>query len=142
MMKKYMLILVIAALAISACSAESTQESTQEPSASLIGAWKLTSYGPASSPEPAVEDSEAGLTFNEDGTVAGNSGCNGFGGNYTVEADQVTFSEIVSTLIACEEPLMSQEEAVLKVMADSATYNIDGNTLTLTSNDIVLVLTR
>jgi heat shock protein HslJ len=59
-----------------------------------------------------------------------------------VEGDQVTFSEIVSTLIACEEPIMSQEEAVLGVMADSATYNIGGNTLRLTSNEMVLVLTR
>lgn len=137
-MKKYLLTLFVISLAISACSAQGTDE----PSVSLIGAWKLTSYGPPSSPEPAVEDSEAGLTFNEDGTVGGNSGCNGFGGNYIVEGDQITFSEIVSTLIACEEPLMSQEEAVLKVLTDAATYKIEGDTLTLTSNDIVLVLTR
>ena len=137
-MKKYLLTLFVISLVISACSAQSTKE----PQASLLGSWKLTSYGPASSPTPAVEDTEAGMTFNEDGTVAGNSGCNGFGGNYTVEGDQVTFSEIVSTLIACEEPLMSQEEAVLTVMADSVTYSIDGDTLTLTGNDMVLVLTR
>jgi heat shock protein HslJ len=136
--KKYLLALLMISLAISACSAQNTEE----PAASLIGPWKLTSYGPASSPVPAVEDTEAGITFNEDGTVAGNSGCNGFGGNYTVEGNQVTFSEIVSTLIACEEPLMSQEQAVLGVTADSATYIIDGKTLTLTSNDMMLVLTR
>jgi putative lipoprotein len=91
---------------------------------------------------PAVEDTEAGITFNEDGTVAGNSGCNGFGGNYTVEGDQVAFSEIVSTLIACEEPIMSQEEAVFKVLTDTASYAIEGNTLTLTNNEMTLVLTR
>ena len=137
-MKKYLLTLFVISLVISACSAQSMEE----PQVSLLGSWKLTSYGPASSPTPAVEDTEAGMTFNEDGTVAGNSGCNGFGGNYTVEGDQVPFSEIVSTLIACEEPLMSQEEAVLTVMADSVTYSIDGDTLTLTGNDMVLVLTR
>jgi heat shock protein HslJ len=59
-----------------------------------------------------------------------------------VEGDQVTFSEIVSTLIACEEPLMSQEEAVLKVLAGTATYKIEGSTLTLTNNGLALVLTR
>lgn len=137
-MKKYLLLVFVIALALSACS----NQNTEEPAASLIGSWQLTSYGPVGSPLPAVEDTEAGLTFNEDGTVAGNSGCNGFGGNYTVEDDQVTFSDIVSTLIACEEPLMSQEEVVLQVMADSATYNVDGNTLTLTGDGMVLVLTR
>lgn len=137
-MKKYLLTLLILSLAISACSAQRSEE----PAASLIGAWKLTSYGPASSPTPAAEDTEAGLTFNEDGTVAGNSGCNGFGGNYTVEGDQITFSEIVSTLIACEEPLMSQEEAVLKVLTDVTSYRIEGDTLRLTNNELVLNLTR
>jgi heat shock protein HslJ len=136
--KKYLLALLIMSLVISACSAQGTDE----PSASLIGSWNLTSYGPTGSPVAVVEDSEAGLTFNEDGTIAGTSGCNGFGGNYTVEGDQVTFSEVVSTLIACEEPLMSQEEAVLRVLTNTASYAVEGNTITLTNNEMVLVLTR
>lgn len=137
-MKKYLLTLLIISLAISACSAQNTEE----PSASLMGSWKLTSFGSAGTTSPAVEGSDAELTFSEDGTVAGNSGCNGFGGNYTVEGDQVTFSEIVSTLIACEEPLMAQEAAVLQTLTDTASYKIEGNSLTLTNNDTVLVLTR
>ncbi len=114
-MKKYMLTLLLIALAISACSSPSTQQpteqsqSTQEPTASpsLIGAWKLTAYGPADAPIPAVEGVDAGLTFNEDGTVTGTSGCNGLGGDYTVEGDQITFGEFVSTLMACDDPIMS-----------------------------------
>ena len=106
-MKTYLLILWMLALAISACSAQTTQEgtepsqstqpspSTQEPdaTASLIDAWKLTAYGPADAPRPAVEGVDAGLTFNEDGSVTGSSGCNGLGGDYTVEGDQITFGE-------------------------------------------------
>jgi heat shock protein HslJ len=82
------------------------------------------------------------MTFSEDGTVTGNSGCNGFGGNYTVEGDQITFSEVVSTLIACEDARMAQEDAVLTVVSGTATYRIEGSTLTLTNNDTVLVFTR
>lgn len=120
---------------LSACAAK-------QPSASLAGSWKLTSYGPANAPTPAVADAEAGLTFKEDGTLTGNSGCNGFGGSYTVDGDQVTFKDIVSTLMACDDPRMAQEEAVHKVLADTATFKIEGNTLTLTNNDMMLVLTR
>ena len=134
-MKKVLLILFVAVLAVSACTAEGS-------SASLIGSWKLTAYGPADAPTPAVADAEAELTFNEDGTVTGNSGCNGFGGSYTAEGNQVTFSEIVSTLMACEDPRMEQEDAVHKVLTDTATFKIEGNTLTLTNNNMVLVLTR
>lgn len=134
-MKKYLLILFVIFLVISACTA-------QEPAASLTGTWKLTAYGPADAPTPAVEEAEAGLTFNEDGTVTGNSGCNGLGGTYTVEGDQVTFGEIVSTLMACEDPRMAQEDSVHQVLTDTATFKIEGNTLTLTNSDMVLVLTR
>jgi heat shock protein HslJ len=59
-----------------------------------------------------------------------------------VEGDQITFSEIVSTLMACDDPRMEQEDAVRQVLTDTATFTIEGNTLTLTNNEMVLVLTR
>jgi putative lipoprotein len=135
--KKHLLTLFIICLVVAACTAK-----TEEPAASLIGAWKLTAYGPANAPSPAVEGSEAGLTFNADGTLTGNSGCNGLSGDYTVEGDQITFGRIVSTLMACEDPRMAQEDAVHNVLTDTAGFKIEGNTLTLTNNDLVLVLTR
>lgn len=137
-MKKYLITLLLISLAISACSAQNGGES---PS-SLIGSWKLVAYGPAGAPIPAVEGVGAGLTFNEDGTVTGTSGCNGLGGDYTVEGDQITFGEFVSTLMACDEPIMAQEEAAHKVMTGTATYKIEGNTLTITNTGMVLVFTR
>lgn len=136
-MKKYLLILFVIALAVSACTTEGAGAAP-----SLTGDWKLSSYGPADAQTPVVEDVEAGLTFNEDGTVTGNSGCNGLGGTYTVEGDQVTFSEVVSTLMACDDPRMEQEDAFQQVLADTATFRIEGNTLTLTNHDMMLVLTR
>jgi len=134
--KKYLLTLLVVCLAISACTAKD-----EGSSASLIGSWKLTAYGPVNSPTPAVADAEANLTFNGDGTVTGNSGCNEFGGSYKVEGNQITFDQVTSTLMACDEPRMAQEDVVHKVLTDTATYKIEGNTLTLTNNDLVLVFT-
>ncbi|MGB8982871.1 MAG: META domain-containing protein [Anaerolineales bacterium] len=134
-MKKYLIVLLVISVAISACA-------SGEGSASLIGSWKLVSYGPADAQTPAVEGAEAGLTFNEDGTVTGDSGCNGMGGSYIVEGDQITFSEVVATLMACDDSRMSQEDAVQQVLTDTATFKIEGNTLTLTNNAMMLVLTR
>jgi heat shock protein HslJ len=133
--KKYLLVLLIICLAISACAAEGSP-------ASLTGSWKLDSYGPADATVPAVADTEAGLTFNEDGTLNGDSGCNGMSGTYTLEGDQITFSEIISTAMACDDPRMEQEDAVRQVLSGAATFTIEGDTLTLTNNDRVLVLTR
>jgi len=133
--KKSLLILFIIYLALSACSSKAT-------ASSLIGSWKLTSYGPANSLIVAVPNTEAGLTFKEDGTVTGNSGCNGLGGKYKVQGDQITFDQIVSTLMACDDPRMAQEEVVHKVLTDTASFKIAGNTLTITNNDMVLVLEK
>lgn len=149
-MKKYRLMLVTIALALSACSGQGTPQGTEQsqnpdqplPSASLIGAWKLTAYGPADAPTPAVEGVDAGLTFNQDGTITGTSGCNGLGGDYTAEGDQITFGEFVSTLMACDDPIMAQEEAAHKVMTGTANYKIEGDTLTITKDDMVLLLQR
>jgi heat shock protein HslJ len=134
-MKKYLLILLTLSLAFSACSA-------RDSSASLIGSWKLTAYGSADSLTPVVPNSQAQITFSEDGTVNGNSGCNGFGGSYAVQGDQLTFSEIVSTLMLCDTPLMGQEEAVFQVIIATAAFQVESDTLTLTNNNRVLVLTR
>jgi putative lipoprotein len=93
-----------------------------------------------SAPVPAVEGVEAGLTFNADGTLSGNSGCNGYSGSYTVEGAQITFTApIVSTLMLCDETIMAQEEAVYQVLTDTTSYHIEGTQLTLTNNDRVLV---
>jgi heat shock protein HslJ len=132
--KKYLLILVVISLTLSGCN-------LGQASASLIGTWNLTAYGSSASPSPALTDSGAQIIFKEDETVVGNSGCNDFGGNYTVQGDQITFSEIVSTLKLCEL-LMEQEEAMYQVLTGTATYRIEGNTLTLTNNDRVLVFMR
>ena len=135
-MKKYLLLLLLVAV-LSACGAKN-----EGSSESLTGTWKLTSYGPLTSPTPAIPDSTAQIIFNDDGTVTGNSGCNGFGGGYKVEGDQVTFDQITSTLMACDDARMSQEDAVHKVLTDTASFKREGNTLTLTNNDNVLVLSN
>lgn len=134
-MKKNLLMLFLLALAITACGVPATQET------SLAGAWQLTMFGPADLQVPALTNNEAGLTFNQDGTMNGNSGCNEFSGRYTVEGNQITFSEIVSTLASCEEPVMQQEEVMYQVLTDTAAFEIEGSTLTITKNDNLLVFT-
>jgi len=129
--KKYLLILLMICLTVAACA-------SRENSRPLVGSWRLTAYGPADSPTPAVTDVEAFLSFGADGTLTGSSGCNELGGDYQVEGDQIIFGEIVSTLIACPDLLMAQEDIMHQVLTDTASFNIEGNTLTIANNDMVL----
>ena len=131
-MKKYLLILFMVCLVLSACSSGSK-------SASIAGTWKLTSYGAANSPTPAVSDVDASITFDVNGTLNGNGGCNSMSGDYKVDGNQITFGPIMSTLMGCDEPRMTQEGTVHQVLTDTASFKIDDNTLTILNKDMVLV---
>jgi heat shock protein HslJ len=130
--KKYLLILLMICLTVSACA-------SKENALPLAGSWRLTAYGPADSPTPAVPDVEAFLSFGADGTLTGNTGCNQLGGDYQLEGDQITFGQIVSTLIACPDMQMAQEDSMHQVLTGTASFKIEGNTLTITNNGMVLV---
>ena len=111
---------------------------------SLTGTWRLVSYGSPANPTPAAPDIDTSITFTEDGKVEGNVGCNGFGGDYTVEGNTITFGPIVSTLMFCEGPVGDQETTTLNVLFETVTFVMEGDTLTITSVDgsEVIVLAR
>lgn len=102
---------------------------------SLTGEWELVSYGEASNPTPALPDTETSISFGADSQFGGTVGCNTFGGEYTVNDDQVTFSGIFSTLMFCEGT-SEQESAVLAIFSDKTlSFSSSGDQLTLTSED-------
>ena len=131
-MKKYLLIVLVMSLILSAC--------TSKQSAPLTGTWKLTAYGPRETPTPAVTGAEATLTFDGEGNVTGNGGCNSLGGKYKIDGTKIAFSDITSTLMACDDARMAQESVVTQVLSGTAEYEIKDNTLTLTNGDSVLIL--
>lgn len=79
-----------------------------------------------------IPESTVTLHF-EDGAVSGNAGCNTYGGSYTVEDEQITMGEAFSTEMYCMDPegLMDQEAAYLTALHTAATFQIEGDTLTL-----------
>jgi putative lipoprotein len=128
--KKYIPILLILIILLSACTAQA---------ASLTGSWKLVSYGPPDAMTAAVPDAEATLTFADDGRVTGSGGCNSLGGVYEVNGQTITFSNITSTLMACDDARMAQEGAVTRVLSGRAEFEIEDQTLTLVKDGITLV---
>ena len=123
---KKLVIGLLAVLMLAACAGGS--------SASVEGQWKLVSYGPASSQTPAAPDVETSIEFNSDGNMTGNVGCNGFGGEYSVKGDQMEFGPVMSTMMYCEE-IAEQESGTLAVFQETASFVLDGDTLTITSAD-------
>ena len=107
---------------LSACA---TSGSSQELTG---GIWLLTELnGEAPLPETTLT-----AEFDEDGRVGGSSGCNSYNTTYVVDSDQLTFGEQAAiTLMACPDAIMKQEGEFHQALADTATYEINDDELTL-----------
>ena len=104
--------------------------------------WVLASFinGDAVSSVPAGVSSQ--FTFADDGTFSANFGCNSGGGSYAVDGDTITFSDVVTTKMACGGAGGQVEAAVLTVIGseDPITFAIDAGSLTLMTGSIGLQL--
>src|SRR6476469_5771426 len=98
--------------------------------------WTLSSILDGDTASSVPQGAEATLLFKDDGTVEVAFGCNAGGGQYTVNGDTITFSQIVSTKMACLGAKGEVESAVTAVIHDGdVTFSIDHATLTLQTRD-------
>lgn len=75
------------------------------------------------------------LQIGKDGKVSGHGGCNGFFGSAKVDGGKVTFGQIGSTQMACEQAVMDQEHKFHQALERAATFKIEQGKLVLTDKD-------
>lgn len=79
--------------------------------------------------------------FGADGRLSGKGGCNSYGAEYTVDGDQLTIGQAISTLMACADAdVMAQETAYYQALSRAATFRIDGDTLEIRDADGALLV--
>jgi heat shock protein HslJ len=79
-------------------------------------------------------DATLRIEFN-DGQVSFSGGCNGHSGQATFAGDQLTVGPMMSTMMACDQPLMDQDTAVAAFLNAGVTVLLDGANLALTGAD-------
>lgn len=90
--------------------------------------WTLVEVGG----EAAVATAVATLTFAEDGTLSGNSGCNSFTTSYEVDGSALIVTQpVAATLRECDAPVMNQEAAILAALAATTEFSVSGSELVL-----------
>ena len=97
-------------------------------------AWTVVNYNNGNQAVVTlIAGSEISLKFGADGQVSGNAGCNQYGGGYQVQGANLKIGPLVNTSMACTSPegVMDQEAKYLAALQNSATYVIEGNTLTI-----------
>jgi heat shock protein HslJ len=68
-----------------------------------------------------------------DKSIRGNSSCNTFFGNYTVDLYALSFGTFAITEMYCDEPIMDIERAYLKALHNTGSFSIENSILTLYS---------
>jgi heat shock protein HslJ len=121
-------LLVILALALTGCS--------DEPAVPLETTfWVCTQVADGDGElADVIADSHVDMHL-QSGQASGSSGCNRYNGSYSVEGDSISLGPLMSTLMACDEDLMDQEQAFMRALESASTYSIEGETLELTSED-------
>lgn len=131
MKNKILMSVLVFALLLTACSGEAGAPSLAGTS------WVLEQMNG----QPIVENTAPTLTFRNEKESGGNASCNSFGGEYEARDGKLTFGPLMSTLMACLEPgVMEQEAAYLAALQSAVSYRVEGGKLLISDASGALVL--
>ncbi|HET9773057.1 MAG TPA: META domain-containing protein, partial [Acidimicrobiia bacterium] len=108
-----------------------------DPDRALRGTkWVVDTIIEGESASSVPAGAEAHLTVGDGDDrdhFTGHAGCNGMGGTSVVDekAATITFSEVITTKMACEDDRMRLERAVLATLDGPVAYRIDADRLHL-----------
>ena len=106
-----------------------------DPEKALAGDWIVTGYFRPGAIVSPVAGSELTATFDA-GQISGNSGCNQYSGPYEVDGTKIAIGPLASTLRACADPAVDQQEReYLAALELARTFSLDGGGLTLLRED-------
>lgn len=111
-----------------------------EPASLLQGReWTVASIAG----KPVLQEPPITLTFAVDGRLSGSASCNRFGAGYTVTGEGLAIEKGMSSMMACEEPVMAQEQLFLSLLERVTRFSFgpDG-ALMLHTNDDRLIATK
>lgn len=92
--------------------------------------WVLESYDSGGAMVDAPADLRIDALF-EKLTVSGFSGINNYSANYTASGGKLTIGEVVTTLMAGPEDIMSVEQTYLADLQEASSYSVEGQTLSI-----------
>ncbi len=92
-----------------------------EPKDLLLGEWVIEDVDGRG----MIEASRATVVFDTGGRMGGGGSCNSYGGRYSLTGEGLTVSGLFSTLMACVEALMTQEQRIFAILEGVARFEVD-----------------
>lgn len=136
--RTFALPLLLTGSLLAACGDDSTEPAATTPAVmpQLDGRTFLST---GSTGFVLVDGTRVRLTF-ADGNVGASAGCNQMGGAYQVVDGVLVVDSLATTDMACEEPLMDQDQMLADLLTGGPAVRLVGDTLTLTVPDATLTL--
>jgi uncharacterized lipoprotein YbaY/heat shock protein HslJ/uncharacterized lipoprotein NlpE involved in copper resistance len=101
--------------------------------------WKLLDLNGKKIPIAPSHKRQIRITLASEGSrLIGYSGCNQLLGTYAQKDNELRFSQMAGTMMACVSPFMELEGQVLKMLGATTGYRIEGKQLFLLKDDQVL----
>lgn len=123
--------LAIALVALSACAGGDELDGSS---------WQAVELGS----RPSLSDVRSTVSF-QDGEVSGSGGCNSYTGSYEASsggayggAPTLSITNVGGTEMACEDPVMEQEQAFYDALLATTSYRIAADGLELLDGDEVV----
>jgi len=67
--------------------------------------------------------------------ISGSGGCNGYGGPYRLDGQAIEIQDVASTLIGCQEPIATREQAFYAALPLATSWEIADGRLILRDAD-------
>lgn len=130
-------LLLIPVMLLAACG--SGTSAPADPNTIIGGAFQATSLISNGAAQPIVAGSTINVTFAAS-DVNVNATCNTMSGPATYTSTQIVVEQMASTRMACDPPLMTQDEWLAAFFANDPAWVLDGSTLTLTAGQDSMTL--
>jgi len=141
-MRKQVVLLILSVFILSSCSIFKQKDYPTYDNEELNQTidlyqteWQLIKMG---STKPKLTDTDEKITiiFSKDNShIAGYSGCNRYGGQFTIKKDVLSFGSLFATKMACPEMNMNFEHNYLNTLDKVTGYNIVADTLFLNKGE-------
>ncbi len=88
------------------------------------GKWRLVKYDFGSGFFRPPEGQPITFSVNRNGGVGGSTGCNVYAGDYTYENGKFRVSDLIQTMMACEDPTPGFEGKYLEVLRSATEFKV------------------
>ena len=82
------------------------------------------------------------LSFDIDASenkISGKTNCNSYGGNFSINNNEINLGPLMATEMYCEENVMKVEHSIFKAFGDAKTFVYDNNMFTLSSEEGIVL---